>query len=779
MSTMIRKIILATFGLCAFLALDVAAQEKKSITLYYSEARKDFFTSASEAGDRNAKAAAYVVSDAKSQGKIWKTQKPGTVPLLAYWSAKHQDCLTMTADIEALKLKEGDGYQPYETLGYIYKEKSLDAQIPLVLYKNASTNDFLTTAMPPGNLVGIKHFDAKKYELLGCIGYVVTAQSVSDLKNSGGVLHYKGVWDWNTENTSNFELDTNKPQIKYTYQHGDSDPLVVTLPYSLVDNEKGHAVLEFALPDGNHAQFVWTSFGYVKGKFWLKGVAKTANPATRTTMERVNLAGSPARARTEHAEKPRSKTQLETFFNTYGGRSRFSSHYIDAVTAFVTAEDEVKGENYSGAKAILDDLWRKYPIGDDSWKRAGSGIHGTFVASPVAYPGLRMLTDVVNYQLHKPSNVYANTLNMKVVLVGKAEGTMPRNLGEFAGGTGVQTVNHLDTRLRKDNYRLIKEVTDVFRRYITAVTDGKLVVALEILELPQVTAPIIIEKKGNGKTGHAAKLSDSSKVYDGIPDKVKADTDLWWIIYPSFVPGTGRNNAVARREAFEGYGFITGGMYMGKQKALVCDDLFFLDKQPVLDTRMSDVFTELEQRCYPPQWFQHEFFHYLYNMFPSFPSEPAGLEPTSHDWFTRSFWPRDFQGMYEADFYQESMHKRIKRVRERPLHVRLRRKVEIPPKSVYAQLRTQDVLGNYQAESKNLNDWHYIRIYEENGKYFWMNRANVKWELTPLVSDGIIKSSREGDWRIVLKVDESSGKFLPKVVGIRRVDGRGVLVVKK
>ena len=106
--------------------------------------------------------------------------------------------------------------------------------------------------------------------------------SVADLKEEGGLLQYRGVWDWGANSTSSLALDPEKDKVKYTYT-----TLAWSLSYTLKDNANGNAVLEFTLPDGNHAQFEWTSRDTVKGRFFMKGVATTGKPATQTTMTRV------------------------------------------------------------------------------------------------------------------------------------------------------------------------------------------------------------------------------------------------------------------------------------------------------------------------------------------------------------------------------------------------------------------------------------------------------------------------------------------------------------
>ena len=120
--------------------------------------------------------------------------------------------------------------------------------------------------------------------------------------------------------------------------------------------------------------------------------------------------------------------------------------------------------------------------------------------------------------------------------------------------------------------------------------------------------------------------------------------------------------------------------------------------------------------------------------------------------------------MCEADFYQESMHKRIKKVTDKPLHMRLRTRYEQPPASVLNQLTIQQVLGNYSLEVVK-NNWHVGQIIEENGKYFWKNKAGASWEVIPDLKNGKLRStsktdhSKGHDIQIILKRDENTGEF--------------------
>ncbi len=487
----------------------------------------------------------------------------------------------------------------------------------------------------------------------------------------------------------------------------------------------------------------------------------------------------------EASSENQSDAQLAAFYSTYGGKDNFTSHYVDAVTTFIKAEDAVNAGHYAEAKETLDELWAKYPIGDEIWRRANSMAQGTFIGNPVAYNGLLMLTDVVNYHVNPSvTNIKPYTVNMKVVLAGHSEGIMPRSIEEMTAGTGVTLRNELDPRLRQDNYKAIKRLLNVFNKYIHASTNGILNVDVQVIELPDFVAETVVNSEGPQKAGHKAGLKNYGFFQSELSSEVKDDTDWWWVIYPSFVPGTGQQSSrIATEEAFAGYGFITGGMggdYKGAP-VFIIDDLFFFDKQPILS---ADAFTEIERRCYAPNWLQHEFFHYLYNIFPSFENEPNGLEPNGHDWQKpRSVypWPSDFNGIYESDYYQESMHKRIKRVTSKPLHIRLRKRVQHPPMNLFAQLNIQDVLGNYEAPVVH-NDWNLGSIIKEDGKYFWKNKAGIVWEVVPDLAKGKLLSTSESDYSngvdftIILKQDDTTGEFLPVVEAISH--GPGLLIKK-
>ena len=135
-----------------------------------------------------------------------------------------------------------------------------------------------------------------------------------------------------------------------------------------------------------------------------------------------------------------------------------------------------------------------------------------------------------------------------------------------------------------------------------------------------------------------------------MPLDIAENTDFWWTIVPSGVPGNG-----------SGYNrhFITGGMggytrpgdTRYDRPHFISDDAWFVRKPEHLGLGS---YHEIELKAYQPQWFQHEFMHYLYKIWNQY-----NLEPTLHSWFDRTTWPADFIGVYESDYYAESIDKRL------------------------------------------------------------------------------------------------------------------------
>lgn len=179
--------------------------------------------------------------------------------------------------------------------------------------------------------------------------------AAADLKREGGVLHYAGVWDWQHQNTSSFELDPEKDKFLYIYNGARH-----TLPYTLKDSAAGNAILEFVLPDGNHAQFEWAGRDVVKGRFWLKDVAKSGNPVTRTTMKRDGAAKGEAEHGWDYGDErdwpykgdPNVQSPIEV--PRRGGENRLPARYEELEVKSVVHNGHAFQLNYADVGGVIE-----------------------------------------------------------------------------------------------------------------------------------------------------------------------------------------------------------------------------------------------------------------------------------------------------------------------------------------------------------------------------------------------------------------------------------------
>ena len=114
--------------------------------LYWSAAREDNFTTATEQGERDAKNAGYRF--ARTEGYVYSTQQPGTVPLKLYWSAARGDNFT-TATTQGGRDAQAAGYGYARIEGYIFPSQQ-PGTVPLKLYWSAARGDNFVTATAQG-----------------------------------------------------------------------------------------------------------------------------------------------------------------------------------------------------------------------------------------------------------------------------------------------------------------------------------------------------------------------------------------------------------------------------------------------------------------------------------------------------------------------------------------------------------------------------------------------------------------------------------------------------
>ena len=413
-------------------------------------------------------------------------------------------------------------------------------------------------------------------------------------------------------------------------------------------------------------------------------------------------------------------TSLPSFYSLYGGSSNFTQHTNDAIQTFIEVEEAISNEEFVRAKSVINELFDTYPKGSNIWYNVFNDPMGANLGTPHAYYGIRMLEDIVDYHLDPAENPVVKTAHMKVVLVGCSEGVQPRTQQELNNGGGVFVTNELDQSLIADDYCLIEQSLDMFLDYVSAISNGELEVEVEYVVLPNVCMDVSVNR-----TPPLRATGSIGPVWAAMDDEAKNNTDWFWIIYPSHVP---------EFPDFDDDAFITGGMGADSKggPAFIIDDKWLVRKPAHLGNGM---YNDIERRIYLPQWLQHEFYHHLYRIYPEF-----SLEVNGHDWFNRSFWPADFVGQFEPDYYAESLYKRLQDACV-PLSTKLitrnAEQVDLTPSMVMDEL-----LGAYSLDNIG-NPWHEAVIIEENGRYFWRNSANVRWQVTPNLEEAILETGAD------------------------------------
>lgn len=354
------------------------------------------------------------------------------------------------------------------------------------------------------------------------------------------------------------------------------------------------------------------------------------------------------------------------------------------------------------ADARLAALFATYPAGREDVWAVWQRVHAGNIGSPPAYSALRMLDEIVRVWKRTPPQSGAYRSRMTVVLVDCAQGYRPTDLAFTQPGEPVNL--KLRPELAQDDYRILRESTRLFGLYVEAMTERRIT-----LDVAFQTSSACVDVGFDGAQ-EASGILDGLSPIRALPPSVVEATDMFWIVYPTNVPSG---------PPFQEQHFITGGVTAtGTVPVIMIDDAWMLRHAPHMGTGpMHDV----ERRVYLPQWFQHEFFHYLFWTWPE-----HELEKTSHQWFDRSSWPNDFTGFIEADYYAEALGKRL-RTSTPALHVGLKTRPSSP--ASLAHLSASSFVGTYRRLPRE-NDWHDATISLEGGALRWSNAATVSWSLS-------------------------------------------------
>ncbi|MBM3495104.1 MAG: hypothetical protein FJX72_12415, partial [Armatimonadetes bacterium] len=408
--------------------------------------------------------------------------------------------------------------------------------------------------------------------------------------------------------------------------------------------------------------------------------------------------------------------------------------YWEALDAFLAVEGAYRRKDYAGAGKTLDAFWAKRPPGTDEWAVAYRQAwdigrsEGINIGCPPAYYALRMLTECARWRrspnaMTKP----VATATLTVLLVGKSTGVEPTSADELARGGGTTVAHRLEPSLAADRNRIVRESLWLFCEYMRAASDGRLDVRVRFETLSDLDVPVAVNVSGGRRF---AGLSGDAwgRIWAAVPSRARAETDWWWVIYPSCIPE--QHPDFARTE------FITGGMGTGPDGISPCfisDDRWLTRKPPHLGL---GPYTDVERRAYLPQWLQHEFMHHLFRIYPQF-----GLEARDHQWFDRKAWPADFVGKIEPDYYAEALTKRMQPQADPPLHIALR--YAPPPVRLFAGIELAHLVGEYRHEPVQ-NDWHIGTLKPEtvDGRpgLRWTNKAGATWTLKPDLTNGLLRT---------------------------------------
>lgn len=470
------------------------------------------------------------------------------------------------------------------------------------------------------------------------------------------------------------------------------------------------------------------------------------------------------------SKSPNAKQSIEpgvsAFLNKYGGLEKYNTQYVDALNTMIHVENLVKSNRYKDAKAALDKLWKKYPIGSKDWRSAtiDDKKNKTNIGSPPAYNAIRMLTDIVNHNLDGVQpNGEVLTATLRVVLVGCSEGKKPRTVAEMKQGGGVTSKRALKSQLKGQNHQIIDQSLDLFLRYVTAITDGKLKVQVKYHHLDNYC--IATQVKADGSK---AGVMDNRDAINQLSDDMRKETDWWWVIYPSTVPEDGMDG-ISATAGFDKFSFNTGGIDIAPQNKplLIINDTWLLRVPPHMG---KGEISDIERRAYLPQWLQHEFFHHFYKCYPE-----LKLEMNRHDWYTRSFWASDFVGMYESDYYQETMHKRLQSAKPF-LQFKLKPTYK-PSAALLSSLKLDQFLNRTFDASESIrkrgitpNDYHKGQIIKIGSQYYWKNAAGKQWEVRPNLRKGEFTNTSDVDYKgkhfdIRLKKD-ATGAYVNQIEGL-------------
>ena len=423
-----------------------------------------------------------------------------------------------------------------------------------------------------------------------------------------------------------------------------------------------------------------------------------------------------------NAEFEELPTDLISFYSEKGGRDTFHPNQVLALETLLFVQEDIDNNNLEQARERLDHVFSLMPLSDNMWFEISHQTNSTDshcmscpinIGGPVAYYGLRMLDQIVSYG--NPAN--EETLELTAVVAACAQVTRP----QLPNLTPETIYMDISPKILENDGHILKISTSLFRKWIQTITGGSKV----NLNIYLVEDCVDVDYTDDGKTIFSG-VTDLTSLINKVPLELAEKTDIWWTIAPSGVPGDG--------SGFNRH-FITGGMSGYRRNGddrynrplILSDDAWFLRKPEHMG--LGD-YHDIELKAYQPQYFQHELMHYLFAIWSQFDLEYLN-GPNQHAWFDRNRWPSDFEGMFEPDYYSETITKRL--INATPS---LRDGLKFPGSPSFALLDSNEyviedtalLIGNYRREPVE-NGYHEVEIISENGSLKWRNASGVSWSL--------------------------------------------------
>lgn len=149
--------------------IGASAQTKSPLKSYWCAGeRTDYFTTGT-AGGQSA-AGDWDCTFKRTEGYVFTTEQPGTVPLELYWSDDRTDNATIASEETKAELL-ASGYRKTASEGYIYSTEQ-PGTVPLKLFFNKDMNEYYSTTPQTGEKAAVD----EGFVFVRIEGYIMPAE---------------------------------------------------------------------------------------------------------------------------------------------------------------------------------------------------------------------------------------------------------------------------------------------------------------------------------------------------------------------------------------------------------------------------------------------------------------------------------------------------------------------------------------------------------------------------------------------------------------------------